>query len=100
MNTDTLYTGINEALKYKKGYDKQMKQLCEYLSDISPKDNIWYYNSTGFLQVDVKKNEYDEYMDFMENLVGCSYCYIMNPTGLTLMMNINTLKEKISTGDV
>lgn len=95
LSTDKLYDGINEALKYKREYDKQMKKLCEYLIEVAPKDNIWYYNSTGFLQVDVKKEEYDEYIGFMEDLVGCSYCYLMNPTGLTLMMNINTLKDKI-----
>ena len=92
---EKLYNQLCTALKHKKNYDEEMKKICDYLIVLSPKDNIWYYNSTGFLQVDVKKEEYDEYIAFMDDLVGCSYCYLMNPTGLTLMMNINTLKDKI-----
>lgn len=89
------YEDIKKALNKKKEYDEQMKYVCNHMMNISPHQNRWYYNSTGFLQVDVQRQDYDDYIDFMDNIVGCSYCHVLNNEGITLMVNLNTLLKEL-----
>ena len=69
-------------------------ETCRWLTKNSPSSNIWYYKD-GFFRVKVEREDYDSYMDFIENLIGCSYCYLMNATGITLMMSLSTLYRKL-----
>ena len=90
-----LYKDVCDALDKKKVYEEHMKYVCSYLERISPKNNRWYYNSTGFLQVDVKREDYDEYLEFVIDLFVCSHCYVMNEGGMTLMFSLSTLKNRL-----
>ena len=89
------YDDVNKALEKQKEYQEQMKYICHHMMTISPRNNKWYYNNTGFLQVDVEKKDYDVYIEFMEKIVGCSYCHLMTSTGITLMVNLTTLKKEL-----
>lgn len=89
------YNDLKKAIKKKQEYDEQMKYICNHMMNIAPYNNRWYYNNTGFLQVDVHREDYDEYLDFMENIVGCSYCHALNENGITLMVSLNTLLKEL-----
>ena len=90
-----LYKDVCDALDKKEVYEEHMKYVCGYLERMSPSNNRWYFNNTGFLQVDVTREEYDDYLEFVESLVGCSHCYLLGKNGFTLMFSLSTLKEKM-----
>lgn len=72
-----------------------MGEVCDYLTKISPHSNQWYYNNNGYLMIDIKREEYESYFKFVEDIVKCSYCHLMRDNGLTLMLSIATIIEKM-----
>lgn len=84
---------IVRVLESKRVFDECMGAVCDLLCDLSPCDNKWYFNGTGFVMVDVTREDYDLYLDFVEGLVGCSHCYLMNDGGFTLMFSLSTLRD-------
>lgn len=94
-NLEEFLNNVEDAVEVKKDYEEHLSVLCEYLKEASPYPNDWYYNGNGFLQVDVKQDEYDMYLSFIEELVGCSYTHLQTPNGLTLILHINTVYEKM-----
>ena len=91
-------TKINEYVKcathYKDLTNEYTNKICKILTDEAPSDNIWYYRD-GFFRVDVFQKDYDDYMSFIENIIGCSYCHLMNPNGLTFLVSLSTLYDKL-----
>lgn len=89
---------FKEYLEKANGYESLTREytnkLCEILTDEAPSDNEWYYRNRFFC-VDVVKKDYDNYMSFIEDVVGCSYCHIMNSNGLTFMVSLTTLYDKV-----
>lgn len=92
VNELEYYTGI--ASHHKEVLDECTGKICEVLTDTAPSDNEWYFRD-GFFRVDVVKEDYDDYITFIEDLVGCSYCHLMNNDGLTFMVSLSTLSYKI-----
>lgn len=90
-----LYKDVVDALEKKKVYEKHMEYVCRYLERISPSNNKWYFNSNGFLQVDVSPKDYNKYCDFVYELVGCSHSYLLSEKGFILMFALSTLKERL-----
>lgn len=82
------------AVQCKELTDEYITKICGLLTIDSPRDNEWYYHN-GFFRVDVVKADYEAYMDFIENLTGCSYCHTLNDTGLTFMVSLTTLNNKL-----
>ena len=97
-----LYGDVVRALESKGVYEDCMRYVCGALERLSPCDNRWYFNSTGFVCVDVVRDDYDVYLDFLFELVGCSHCYLMNGDGFTLMVSLGSLckgLENLRDGD-
>lgn len=86
-----LYDDVVRALESKGVYEDCMRYVCGALERVSPCDNRWYFNGSGFVCVDVVREDYDVYLDFLFELVGCSYCYLMNGDGFTLMVSLGSL---------
>ena len=74
---------------YQSNADEDINRVCEYLTKDAPLDIEWYFKD-GFFRVDVVREEYDSYIEYIENITDCRYCYLMNPTGITLMMSLST----------
>lgn len=85
---------VKSAMHYKELTKGYTNKICKILTDESPCGNIWYYRN-GFFCVDVLKDDYDDYISFIEDLIGCSYCHVMNSNGLTFMVSLATLCESI-----
>lgn len=82
------------AVQYNELSKQYVNKICEILTTESPSNNQWYFRQ-GFFCVDVVKKDYNSYMKFIEDTVGCSYCHVMNTNGLTFMMSLTTLNEKL-----
>ena len=85
---------LEHANKYNELTHEYTNKLCNILTSEAPSDNEWYYRN-GFLCVDVLKKDYDNYIAFIEDVVGCSYCHVMNTNGLTFMVSLSTLYSKL-----
>lgn len=84
---------VDKALTDKLVYEKSMGQVCDYLNNICPYSCLWYFNSAGFVQVDVPFDDVDGYIQFVENMVECRYTSIRNLNGVTLMISLSTLNN-------
>ena len=82
------------AMHYNNLTKEYTNKLCKILTEEAPRDNIWYFRD-GFFRVDVTQENYDEYMTFIEGLIGCSYCHLQNPNGLTFLLSLSTLYQKL-----
>ena len=85
---------VVDAVVYKEQMEESVNNVIGFLNENSPSDNQWYFQCGSF-RVDVEKKDYDKYMCFINNLVGCSYCHIVNSTGLTFLFSLSTLYEKL-----
>ena len=85
---------VESAVEYNGLTKEYTSKICKILTEESPSNNIWYFRD-GFFRVDVIKEDYDKYMEFIEGLIGCSYCHLMNNTGLTFLVSLSTLYEKL-----
>lgn len=85
---------VESAVECNRMTKEYTNKICKILTEESPSDNIWYFRD-GFFRVDVIKEDYDKYMEFIEDLIGCSYCHLMNNTGLTFLVSLSTLHEKL-----
>ena len=89
--SSVLYNDVVRALELKSVYEDCMNFVCNGLESLSPCGNRWYFNSTGFVCVDVSKDDCDLYLDFLYDLVGCSCCYVVNGGGFTVMVSLGSL---------
>lgn len=87
---------VSKALTDKLIYEESMSQVCACLNSICPYNSCgWYFNSAGFVQVDVPFDDVDGYIQFVEDMVECRYTSIRNLNGVTLMISLSTLKDKL-----
>ncbi len=94
INKDLFEEYVHLACHYNDMSDKYINKICEILLEESPSNNIWYFRD-GFFRVDVVKEDYEKYMNFIEEIIGCSYCYSFNDTGLTFMVSLTTIDGKL-----
>ncbi len=88
-----LFDDVVRALEVKGRFDECMRYVCGGLERVSPCDNRWYFNGSGFLCVDVGVDDYELYLDFLGELVGCSFCYVSCGEGFTLMVSLGSLRD-------
>ena len=84
---------VDKTVDCKINYENHLKLICTHLQEGSSFDYRWYFNGTGVLQVDVPFESLDEYMEYVECLVGCKYTTERNLNGVTVLITLSTLQE-------
>lgn len=99
MFNSFLFDDVCSALEAKVDFEVYMKYVCSALERLAPGDCRWYFSNSGFIMVDVGVSDVDEYLEFVEGLVGCSYCYLGDGGDcLTLMFSLSSLRDCLGDG--
>ena len=92
---DEFKESVVSALEKKLSFEEDMNYICDYLKEVSHSKYNYYFNSGGFICVDVGFDDVDEHISFFEDIVNCKYTSIRNLDGVTLLVSLSTLKECI-----